>query len=50
MMNTHFTGTSRSAEVSGTLTDNGATNIAAQPTTYASLVNSSGGTVQIFRN
>ena len=50
VMNSHFTGISRSAEVSGTFTDQDGNNVAAQPTTNASLVNSSGGTVQIFKS
>jgi hypothetical protein len=48
-MNTHDTGTNRSAEVSGTFTDDTGSNIAALPTTYASVGNSKGGTVEFFR-
>lgn len=48
VMNTHFTGTSRPAEVSGTLTDDAGNNVATVPSTFAELTNSSGGTVQIF--
>src|SRR5690242_2163212 len=48
IMNTHFTGTSRSAEVSGTFTDNAGNNMAALPGLYAELQYSQGGTVQIF--
>ena len=46
--NIHYTGKSRTAEVSGDLTDPDGTNIAALPTTDAGLGNTSGGTVQIF--
>jgi hypothetical protein len=48
-MNTHDTGTNRSAEVSGTFTDDGGNNIAAVPTTSASVGNSMGGTIEFFR-
>jgi len=50
VMNTHFRGTNRSAEVSGTFTDQDGINVAAEPTTNGTLLNSSGGTVQIFKN
>lgn len=49
VMNSHFSGTSRSAEVSGTFTDDAGNNLAAQPSLYAELENSSGGTVQLFK-
>jgi hypothetical protein len=45
MMNTHFHGTSRAAEASGVVTDAAGANLAAVPTLYASLQNSSSGTV-----
>lgn len=50
VMNSHFAGISRSAEVSGMFTDPDGNNAAAQPTANASLVNSSGGTVQIVKS
>ena len=46
--NIHYTGKSRTAEVSGTITDPDGNNVAALPTTNAGLGNTSGGTVQIF--
>lgn len=49
VMNSHFSGTSRSAEASGTFTDQAGNNLAALPSLYSELDNSTGGTVQIFR-
>lgn len=49
VMNSHFTGTSRPAEASGTFTDQAGNNLAALPSLYSELDNSTGGTVQIFR-
>lgn len=49
VMNTHYTGTSRPAEVSGTVTDQDGNNVAALSSTFAELTNSSGGTMQIFQ-
>jgi len=48
--NVHFTGKSRTAEATGTLTDQDGSNFAALPTTIAGLGNTNGGTVQIFKN
>jgi hypothetical protein len=50
MMNTRFTGSSRSAVASGVITDEAATNIATPPTSIANLMNSTGGTVQFIRS
>jgi hypothetical protein len=47
LMNSHFHGTTRSAEASGVVTDAAGSNLAAQPTLYASLQNNSSGTVQL---
>lgn len=49
-MNTHFTGSSRSAEVTGVFTDTTGANIATQPSLYAEMTNSSGGTVMMSRS
>lgn len=46
-MRTHFSGASRSAEVSGVVTDATGTNLAASPSLYASVDDSSGGTVEM---
>jgi hypothetical protein len=47
IVNSHFSGTSRAAEASGTLTDETGTNLATSPTLNAGLDNTRGGTVQI---
>lgn len=47
LMNSHFTGTNRSAEASGTFTDQSGTNLATPPTLNANLNNDTGGTVQL---
>jgi hypothetical protein len=47
LMNNHFHGTSRAAEASGVVTDDTGSNLAAVPTLYASMQNSSSGTVQL---
>lgn len=47
--NVHYTGKSRSAEVSGTFTDPDGNNVATLPTTNAGLGSTTGGTVQIFK-
>jgi hypothetical protein len=49
MMKSHTTGTSRSAEASGVVTDETGTNLATSATTYANLSDSKGGTVQFSR-
>lgn len=49
VMNSHYSGTSRTAEASGAFTDQNDINLAAQPTTYGYLLNTSGGTVQLSR-
>lgn len=49
IMNNHSTGTTRSAVVSGTFTDNTGSNLAVSASTFADMNNSSGGTVQIFK-
>jgi len=48
ILNTHFHGSDRAAEASGTLSD-GTTNFAAAPSLSADLFNSSGGSVQLFK-
>jgi hypothetical protein len=50
VMNSHFTGTSRSAEASSTFTDEAGNNLVSSPSLYSELDNSTGGTVQIFRH
>ena len=47
MMNSHFTGDSRSAEASGVITDATGTNLATPATLNANLNNTKGGTVQL---
>lgn len=49
VQNVHYTGKSRTAAVSGIITDPDGNNVAALPTTNAGLGNTSGGTVQIFK-
>jgi hypothetical protein len=50
IFNSHFNGTNRNAEASGTVTDASGNNLAATPTLDASLNDSSSGTVQIFHS
>lgn len=50
VFSTHFNGTSRSAEASGTVTDETGTNLVATPTIFADLDNASGGTLQMFKS
>ena len=50
MMKSHTTGSSRSAEASGVMTDETGANLATSPTTNASLSDSKGGTVQFSRS
>jgi hypothetical protein len=50
LMNSHSSGTSRSAVVSGQLIDPSNTNFAANPTINADLSNSKGGTVQFSKS
>jgi hypothetical protein len=50
IFNTHFSGTNRNAEASGTVTDASGNNLAAMPTLDASLGDSKSGTVQIFHS
>jgi hypothetical protein len=50
MSKSHSTGTSRSAEASGVVTDETGANLAASPTPNASLNDSTGGTVQFSRS
>lgn len=47
--NDRYTGTSRTAEISGTFTDQNGNNLLAAPTTNGTLLNASGGTVIIIR-
>jgi hypothetical protein len=47
IMSSHFTGSSRGAEASGTVTDATGTNVVTTPSLYGSLNDDSGGTVQI---
>jgi hypothetical protein len=47
IVNTHFHGQTRSAEASGTITDETGTNVATLPTLTAELTDASTGTVQI---
>jgi hypothetical protein len=50
MMKSHTTGSSRSAEVSGVITDETGSNLATSPTTYANLSDSKGGTVEFSKS
>jgi hypothetical protein len=50
MMNSHFTGVSRSAEASGVVTDETGTNLATPATLNANLSDNTGGTVQFSRS
>jgi hypothetical protein len=49
IMNNHSTGTTRSAMASGTFTDDAGNNLAMSSSIFADMNNSSGGTVQIFK-
>jgi hypothetical protein len=50
IFNSHFVGSNRNAEASGTVTDASGNNLAATPTLNASLSDSTSGTVQIFHS
>lgn len=50
IFNTHFIGSNRNAEASGTVTDASGNNLAATPTLDADLGDSTSGTVQIFHS
>ena len=50
IMNSHFNGTSRTAEASGTFTDETGANLATPPTLNASLAYAKSGTVQITKS
>src|SRR5262249_35490100 len=50
IFNSHFIGSNRNAEASGTVTDASGNNLAATPTLDANLGDSTSGTVQIFHS